>query len=367
MQALLKSMKVFDLFVEPANYTLDAIQNVHSKMGLDYAFIYDWSTAGDAKELGVPIISKMGIAGRLKFIWRTLKNYDAFIINGYTGSTCLLLILLDILFFKKPYAIDSDTELRIPANRIKRFVKKLFLRLVFGRQYAYGFAGGYHDHVKLFTYYGMARERVFVNGMVVDNEKYARQSIPVPSELFRFGYLGRLTSVKQVDKVISATHKLLKSGVRISLDLVGTGDEDAKLRELAAGTPLIRFQGAKFGSEKIAALHQFDALVLYSDYEPWGLVVNEALAAGVPCIVSDKVGARNDLILGETPTGVVVPYDNTEALAEAMKEMASNREAWLQYSQAALERMSQWNYDNYRKAIKQFMDAAEAFRERRNG
>lgn len=353
------SMKIFDLFVEPANYTLDAIKNVHSKIGVDYAFIYEKSAAGDAKKISAPILSKMGFGGRLKFAWWTLKNYDAFIINGYTGSTCLLFILLDILFFKKPYAIDSDTELRIPANRIKRFVKKLFLRLVFGRQYAYGFAGGYHDHVKLFTYYGMARERVFVNGMVVDNEKYARQSIPVPSELFRFGYLGRLTSVKQVDKVISATHKLLNSGVRISLDLVGTGDEDAKLRELAAGSPLIRFQGAKFGPEKIAALHQFDALVLYSDYEPWGLVVNEALAAGVPCIVSDKVGSRNDLILGETPTGVVVPYDNTEALAEAMKDMASNREKWRMFSNAAIERMKSWNYDMQFKAIKDFCQRAK--------
>lgn len=352
------SMKIFDLFVEPANYTLDAIKNVHSKIGVDYAFIYDKSAAGDAKKISAPILSKMGFWGRLKFAWRTLKNYDAFIINGYTGSTCLLFILLDMLFFKKPYAIDSDTELRIPANPIKRLVKTVFLRLIFGRQYAYGFAGGYHDHVKLFTHYGMSRERVFVNGMVIDNEKYARVVVPNPGAVFRFGFIGRLIPLKQVARMIEA-FKMMQADSPCEFVIVGDGVEREYLESIAADRVNIVFKGALFGEDKINALHGMNAILLYSTEEQWGLVLNEALAAGVPCIVSDKVGARNDLILGESPTGIVVPYDNTEALVEAMKDMASNREKWRMFSNAAIERMKSWNYDMQFKAIKDFCQHAK--------
>lgn len=347
-------MKIFDLFVEPANYTLDAINAVHSRMGVDYAFIYDCSTAGEAKELGIPILSKMGLFERVRFIWRMLQDYDAFIINGYTGSTCLLFILLDVLFFKKPYAIDSDTELRIPGGMLKRLVKKSFLKIVFGRRYAYGFAGGYYDHIALFTYYGMARERVFVNGMVVDNNKYCREYVPEWDKVFHFGYLGRLVPVKQVGKVIMAVKKLTDEGLNIAFDVVGDGELCRELESQTGSYTNIQYFGTKFGEDKIAALHKFDALVLYSNYEPWGLVVNEALASGIPCIVSDRVGARKDLVLGDKPTGMVVPFDDVEALSSAMREMATNRTQWREYSNAALERIKVWNYDMQVKALEDF-------------
>lgn len=338
-------MKIFALFVEPANYTLDDIKNVHSKLDVEYAFIYDYSKANSQIKVEAPVLSKIKKGDLVRYVWRTLREYDAFIINGYTNKVCLLFLILDILFFKKPYAIDSDTELRIPRSFIKRFLKTSFLRFLFGRQYAYGFAGGRFDHVKLFTHYGMNGERVFVDPMVVDNTRYEREQVQFPVGTFTFGYLGRLVPIKQVDKVIDAVRKLTDDGLNVRLEIVGDGELRAALEDRAKGIEAIKFLGAKFGDEKVASLHRFDALILYSKYEPWGLVVNEALSAGIPCIVSDKVGARNDLILGEDPTGLVVSHENINELVGAMKKMVSDKTLWGAFSNAALRRMSVWNYD----------------------
>ena len=69
-----------------------------------------------------------------------------------------------------------------------------------------------------------------------------------------------------------------------------------------------------------------DALVLPSNGgETWGLVVNEAMACGVPAIVSDQVGCAPDLIT-EGETGFSFPCGEVAALAERMRWMAEDRE-----------------------------------------
>jgi glycosyltransferase involved in cell wall biosynthesis len=63
-----------------------------------------------------------------------------------------------------------------------------------------------------------------------------------------------------------------------------------------------------------------DVCVLPSDSETWGLVVNESLAAGTPCVVSDGVGCAPDLIWPGR-TGHTFPARNVEALANALREV----------------------------------------------
>ena len=66
-----------------------------------------------------------------------------------------------------------------------------------------------------------------------------------------------------------------------------------------------------------------DVVVFPSEYETWGLVVNEAMACGLPCIVSDAIGAAADMIL-EGKTGFTHPMGDVPRLAELMIFMAEN-------------------------------------------
>ena len=84
-----------------------------------------------------------------------------------------------------------------------------------------------------------------------------------------------------------------------------------------------------------------DLLVLPSDYEPFGLVVNEAMLCGRPVVVSDRIGARYDLVR-EGETGSVFPCGDVEALANTLRSLLSDRSQLDRMGAAAKERMQTW-------------------------
>lgn len=337
-------MKIFALLQEPANYTQSLVRNIYAPRGVDFAYIRGDSTAaaGSTSAIGE------GLLERIRFLWRQLRAHDAIIINGYTGHACLIAIWLNILFVRRPMALESDTELQIPANPVKRAAKWLWLKFLFSRKYCYGFAGGNYGHKELFRHYGMAESRIFLMPMMVDNSLYRRKKAKdSPSSPFKFGYVGRLVSIKQVDKLIESIRKLKSEGVAVSLVVVGDGECRKELERQAQGLP-IDFRGALFGQEKIDALHEFEALVLYSSFEPWGLVVNEALASGIPVVVSDKVGARRDLVEGELATGLVAKWNDVDDLTDKMRQFATTgAKVYADLSANALRRIGSWDYALY--------------------
>ncbi|HEY4443168.1 MAG TPA: glycosyltransferase, partial [Steroidobacteraceae bacterium] len=78
------------------------------------------------------------------------------------------------------------------------------------------------------------------------------------------------------------------------------------------------------------------ALILPSIEEQWGLVVNEALAMGVPILCSDNVGARDSLVRTSV-NGYVFESDNAEGLAQLMTRMATDEHEWRRLAVAAGE------------------------------
>jgi len=344
-------MRAFAILTEPANYTLDLVEKVYRPSGIGYCFLHGNSLAAKGEKLGVGVLDEMPFSERAKYIWSALKSHDAFVVNSYTEKMNYEFILLNLLFFRKPFAIESDTELRIPHNPFKRLIKHALLGWLFSRKCCYGFPGGAHEHVRLFSHYGMPESHIIVMPMVVDNAKY-KDVVPKPrNAVFTFGYLGRLVAHKQVDKVVEALPGNSK------LKIIGGGEEEARLKALATGKP-VEFCGALFGADKIAALHSLDCLVLYSSYEPWGLVIDEALAAGVPVIVSDCVGCRHDLVEGDDPTGLVARWDDEKDLNAMMVKMSSNVEMWRQMSENAVRRMAKWDYAYYGRQLDKYLEVA---------
>lgn len=351
-------MKIFALLCEPADYTLDLIAHVYDVRGIAYAFVNNASVASAQEISGEERIVPRGLFGKLSFFCRILSRYDCLIINGYTGIDCLCLILLNMLSHRHPMTLESDTELRIPKQPLRRLVKWLWLHFLFTRKYVYGFAGGNYRHKDLFRFYGMMEDRIFLAPMVVDNEKYALAERKVDACIFNFGYVGRLVDIKQVDKIIAAIGLLVAKGHKVSLTVVGDGPERPRLERLATTLP-VEFTGKVFGEAKIRILHGIDCLILYSSYEPWGLVVNEALASGIPVIVSDKVGACKDLVEGDEPTGLVAKWDDVNDLAKKMEVMLSDSEERGKKQANAISRMSVWNYELYGQNFDSWLKVVE--------
>jgi glycosyltransferase involved in cell wall biosynthesis len=125
----------------------------------------------------------------------------------------------------------------------------------------------------------------------------------------------------------------------------GTGplraDLEAEARELGVSGQ-VHFLGFVNQSQLPRVYRASDLLVLPSEYEPFGVVVNEAMLCGCAVAASDRVGAAYDLV--ETGrTGFVFPCGNTEALAGFLRETLLAKDRLLQMGQAARRRMETWS------------------------
>jgi glycosyltransferase involved in cell wall biosynthesis len=152
-----------------------------------------------------------------------------------------------------------------------------------------------------------------------------------------FLYCGQMIIRKGIDILLEAFGRILAENVQARLQLVG---REGALPELLATLPAeararVHYAGFKAPEELPTIFGEADVFILPSRRDGWGVVVNQALGAGLPVICSDAVGAGYDLI---TPgvNGEIVPAGNVEALAEAMTKLARSPELRAQYGKAAL-------------------------------
>lgn len=348
-------MKTFAILFEPATYTTDRNRAVYDPLGVDYEYINGTSLAAtEAGKVAQPL-SELGINALARRIWQRLKEYDTIIINGYNHRYFVVAFLLNI-FWGRRLGIDSDTPLSIPQNRLKRWMKGIYLNLIFRNRHAYGLAGGTKSHKELFRHYGMAEERIFLMPMMVDNERFYYQRGKVKKDEFTFLYVGRIVECKNINTLLKAFSHRFKNSGNVQLNIVGDGELLTAFKKEYKDVNNIRFMGKLFGKELTAQYHEADVFVLPSSYEPWGLVVNEAMCASLPVIVSDLVGAAYDMVEGHD-TGCVFRYDNAEELAQCMLRLYEDSEFWKRCSDNAFHRMHDyWNYTLYRECLKKFIN-----------
>jgi glycosyltransferase involved in cell wall biosynthesis len=134
-------------------------------------------------------------------------------------------------------------------------------------------------------------------------------------------YVGRLSREKGLEVLAAAHRRAAQSRPEIELVLVGEGPYRAELAGLLAGTRH-RFLGPLTGRELASAYASADVFCLPSRTETFGQVVLEAAASGLPVIVTDRGGAHESVLAGET--GLIVPADDAVALGDAVVALAAD-------------------------------------------
>jgi glycosyltransferase involved in cell wall biosynthesis len=217
------------------------------------------------------------------------------------------------------------------------FLKRRFLRDVTG------FVVPGRSSSEYVKQLGASRDRIEVAPNAVDveffshhahlareNAESSRRTLGLPERYALF--VGRLVRQKGVYDLLDA-YARLSPEVRsdLALVLVGDGADRTELAQRAqAIVPgKVLFPGFAH-REQLAAFYALsDMLVFPTLSDPWGLVVNEAMSCGVPVIASDVAGCTADLV-EDGGNGRVVRAGGVEQLAQAMSELASNREMRLQ-------------------------------------
>jgi glycosyltransferase involved in cell wall biosynthesis len=139
-------------------------------------------------------------------------------------------------------------------------------------------------------------------------------------------FLGRLVSDKGADLLLDALSLLKKRGLAPNLSIIGTGDEDAKLRLQAESAGLsgqVDFLGKLTGEDLVRALNRHRIMVIPSRWEePFGLVALEALACGLLPVGSSGGGLADAM----GPCGVVFPSGDAATLADRLEELLARPE-----------------------------------------
>jgi glycosyltransferase involved in cell wall biosynthesis len=138
-------------------------------------------------------------------------------------------------------------------------------------------------------------------------------------------YSGRLTELKGVHYLLEAYARLREEHADLGLLIVGYGPKEGSLKQLCAAEGI---QDVHFvGHVDMAAMPKYyaisDLCVLPSLRDVWGMVINEAMACGLPVITTDKVGASADLVENGV-NGYVVEAGDQTALLEAMRRLVAD-------------------------------------------
>jgi glycosyltransferase involved in cell wall biosynthesis len=162
---------------------------------------------------------------------------------------------------------------------------------------------------------------VIPNGIDVDAFRLA-QTTGDPFTLFS---ICRLVPRKNVHVLIAAVQRLAGEGARLSLVVAGTGPERERIERLAQESGgVVRFVGFVDEGRKQELLAGSDAFVQVSTREGLSIATLEALASGVPCVVSDLPGVREPITPGETGWYVDDPED-VASVAAALRRVLADR------------------------------------------
>jgi glycosyltransferase involved in cell wall biosynthesis len=183
--------------------------------------------------------------------------------------------------------------------------------------------------------HGVSPMRVFASGHAVDNECFAAGAAPHLTEAGRIAaradcaarpgeflvlFAGKVEAQK---RPMDAVRAVASMGPNVVLAIAGSGPLDRDICTEASGLGVRIARLGFVNQSRLAAVYAAaDCLVLPSAHESWGLVVNEAMATGLPAVVTDRVGCAPDLVIpGET--GEVYRAGEPADLAQALERVRS--------------------------------------------
>ena len=238
-------------------------------------------------------------------VWSEMRRFqpDVIAIGGYHYFATL-----EVLAFARTH--HRGALLWSGSHRLSGYLKRpwvdAYKRWVISRFDSYlSYGTAARDQL---MHYGAAPEHIVVGCNTVDVHYLHTCADRLRSDgtyegPLRLLFVGRLVRTKNVHALIAAVQHLQQSGLEVTLTIVGDGRERQSLQRQVAsgGVRNVSFSGFRSDEDLVKAYVNADLFVLPSFNEPWGLVVNEAAACGIPSVVSTRAGAAHDLIRdGET-------------------------------------------------------------------
>lgn len=323
--------------------------------------------------------SKRSIGGFFSMVapqlWSEIRDghYDAVIIHGHNLAAHHIAQAAS-LYSRTPVFTRGETHRRLVRPRWREAVRKPLLKTLY--RGIDGFLAIGSANAAYYRWMGVPEDRIFLVPYSVDNERFikegervranrsaTRDKLGMHPDLPAIVFASKFDRRKRPDDLLSAYAKLRDDGAATQLVMVGTGamETELKRRVVAEGINDVVFPGFINQSELPSVYAASDVFVLPSDNEPWGLVVNEAMCAGLPVVVSAEVGCTDDLVENNV-NGATFTAGDVDGLVRALRPIVSDASLRRAQGKASLERIKSWGYAECGVGIRAAIDATLARR-----
>lgn len=334
------------IWMNMPSFHQDGLFNTLSDGGeVDLGVVFARETTEDRLLLGwteaVRHYSHSFLRGRSKLLdavrvaWS--KRRRLHIVSGIWAEPSFAVALCVLALARSRFVVYAEAPDPARAlGRMRAFLRRSFAGWVAKR--AIGFLAVSHFAEQFYTQLGFARERVYPFGYFqthhIRMESPARLTADERKEVI---FVGQLIPRKGVDLLLEAMRPLFYDYPDLRLSVIGGGSEAQALEAAAHSLGIgdrVNFEGTLRSDRIYRRLASADVLVLPSRWDGWGMVVNEALSAQVPVIVSDRCGAAD--LIQHGVNGFVFRSEDVEDLRRCLRRFLGNADdRWALRSAAA--------------------------------
>lgn len=276
------------------------------------------------------------------------KSYDLIVVSSYSSPTEMLAIL-KLNYIKVPYVLAVDGGIIKNENIIKKNIKKYFI----GSALTWLSTSQQTD--KYLEYYGAKKEDIYrypftslykediLDNLIEENEKIEiRNKLCIPEEKMILA-VGQFIYRKGFDILLKAC-KNIDSNVGVYIIGGKVTDEYKQIIEQYNLKNIHFIQN--ISKEKLKLYYKSaDLFVLPTREDIWGLVINEAMAHGLPVITTDKCVSGLELIENNI-NGFIVPKEDSEILADKINSVLRDNDLKLYMSKNSLKKIKEYTIEN---------------------
>jgi glycosyltransferase involved in cell wall biosynthesis len=308
-------------------------------------------------------------------IWRGISNSlnkiqpDVVAICGYSSPDALAALVWCKLNNRKAILMMESKQDDAPRQPVKERLKQQIVG-----QFDAALCGG-SSHRDYLIQLGMSTDQIFLGYDAVDNIYFRTEAQKVRLNSSAFDHLPGLDSEspfflassrfikrKNLGGLLEAYAKYRQTIADSSawrLIILGDGEERGNLHQLANELELsdVVWPGFRQIAELPAYYGLAGAFIHPARQEQWGLVVNEAMAAGLPVLVSQTCGCARDLVL-EGETGFTFDPEDTNTLVGLMVQVSSGQVDRETIGQAAQRHINRWGTERFAQGLYEAIEAA---------
>lgn len=280
--------------------------------------------------------------------------YDAIVVHGYQFLTYVATLLLP-----RPLRRRTKLLLRSESNHLHerssglRVAKEGVIRGLYANVDHFLAIGS--KSAEYFESYGVPRSRISIAAYTVDNALFfersaearrepgaVRRGLGLPDDRPLFLYCSKVVPHKRPLDVVRA-FAIARAAAPCALAIVGDGAQlpevECEIARLDLGAD-VHVLGFRNQSELPSIYGASDVFIQASEREPWGMVVNEAMACGAAICASDRIGSAYDLV---RDNGAMFPVGDVRRLGAILSEWARTPSVLFSMKEASLRRIAHWS------------------------